>query len=137
MAASASSSIARLSGPPETASPSRPPSGHSRSRAAAKRATSSDGALFPAGDLGPVAVILFLQPPGGQRRIGLAELGKRDARPVGVVDRDLRLGQGQQAVGGAGALLVGLVVLEEMGRRLARLAVVEERSAEQVAAVAP
>src|SRR5690606_12740842 len=136
IAASASTSIARLSGPPDTASPSRPPSGQSRSRASPKRAASASASSGAAGDLTPVAVILLLEPSGGERRVGLAEFGQRDAGAVGVADRDHGLGQEQQAVGRAGAVLVLLVVLEEVRRRLARLPVVEKRAAEQVAAEA-
>src|SRR5690606_26217833 len=136
IAASASSSIARLSGPPDTARPRRPPSGQSRASASAKRAASASPASAAAGDLAPVASILLLEPPGRERRVCLAEFGERDAGSVGVADRDHRLGQEQQAVGRAGAVLVLLVVLEEVRRRLARLPVIEERPAEQVAAVA-
>src|SRR5688572_7885093 len=116
--------------------PGKSPASQSRVHSAAKRSTSSRDGPSATGDLAPVAVILFLQPPGGERRVGLAELGERDAGAVGVAERGHRFGQEQQAVRRARAVLVVLVILEEVRRRLARLAVVEERAAEQVAAEA-
>src|SRR5690554_2829646 len=132
----ARSSIARLSGPPDTASPTRASSGNNRASACRKRRTGGGGKLSAAGDLAAAPVILFFQPPGGERGIGFAELGERDAGAVGVVQRGHRFSEEQQAVGRAGAVLVGLVILEEVGRGLARLAVVEIGPAEQVAAEA-
>src|SRR5690606_26139669 len=114
---------------PETASPKRSPSGRSRSSASRKRSISSAAGLSAAGDLAAAAVILLSEPPRRDRRVGFAEFGEGDAGAVGVVQRDHRFGEVQQAVGRAVTILDVLIVLEEVGCRFTGLAVIEIRAA--------
>src|SRR5690606_7679126 len=129
----ASRSMANESGPPDTARPIRPPCGHSRSSAEAKRAASAALTASLTADGAAVPVILALQPPGGERGILLAELGESAAGALGVLQRDHRFGEVEQAVGRAGTARILGVVLEKVGRRRARVAAVEIGAAEQVA----
>src|SRR6185503_9517059 len=81
-------------------------------------------------------VVDRLEPAGAFRGVSLAEFGQRDAGAAGVLQLLHRDREVEQAVGRARAGLVGLKVLQEPRRCLARLAVVEQRAAEQVAAIA-
>src|SRR3546814_16641213 len=98
----------------------RPPVAHrtatpfpSATRVRSNRASSPAGGSPLAVDPASVAFILFLQPPGRERGVGIAEFRQRDAGAVGVFERDHRFGQEQQAVRRARALLVGLIRSEE------------------------
>src|SRR3990167_3941040 len=107
--ACASSSSATLSGPPDTAMPSRSPTGQRAAQSASKRAIRcGSSCLSIAGHFLPVGFILLQKAAGGKRRISLAKFGQRDAGALGIAQFHHALGKEQKAVAGARRLLVSL-----------------------------
>src|SRR3990167_2828824 len=94
--ACASSSKARLSGPPDTATPSRSPTGQYAAQSARKRAIScGSSCLSIAGHFLPVGFILLLKAAGGKRGICLAKFRQGDAGALGIAHLGHTLGQEQ------------------------------------------
>src|SRR5215213_10015478 len=132
-AVEASRRSARLSGPPDTARPSRSPGWLSRSRSSAKRATRGAPGTIYDPLLSSVAARLGL---GGRQQalefgaqrgpVNLLEFGIGFAGLAGLAELHQALAEIEEAVGGALALLVAAIIGEQRLGGGAGLALVQQ-----------